>query len=214
MIIYTVICRSRDTAVLVEVSSPELLSGNAPQVTATLLGHLHDHPEILAEGERKTFVQRNQDDFDFFSSFIESCASAFGEESVPDEHYFHVYFTQGVYYCCIGDDSDIRDQKVYVQLVNGSAYYVESLSNKLLFCFFVHQKLCTFGTDFQRIHQALSAQPNCQRKCICIGQGFQADSAFSSALPQCESHIHCARGAGAETLGQGGGYAKGDGTQH
>jgi hypothetical protein len=114
MIIYTVICRARDAAILVEVSSPELSSGNAPQVTALLLSHLKDHPEQLLEGERKTFVQRNDDaEEDFFSFFMESCSTALGgEEAWVEEHYFHLLRIAGVFYCCIGDDADMKDQKV------------------------------------------------------------------------------------------------------
>lgn len=112
MIIYTVICRARDAAILVEESTPEL-AGNAPQVTTMLLTHLKDHPELVQEGEMKTFVQRNLEEVDFLSYFIESCSTALGEEeSGVEEHWFHLLSRKGVYYCCIGDDPDIRDQKV------------------------------------------------------------------------------------------------------
>ena len=111
MIIYTVICRARDAAVLVEESSPEL-AGNAPQVTAMLLSHLKDNPHLVQEGERKTFVQKNMTEDDFLSYFIESCSVALGEESAAEEHYFHLLSKSGVYFCCIGDDPDFRDQKV------------------------------------------------------------------------------------------------------
>lgn len=111
MIIYTVICRVRDVAVLVEVSSPEL-SGNAPQVTTKLLTHLRDHPELLVEGEYKTFVQRNQQEEDFLSNIVQSCASVLNEEPWDEDYYFHLLMRDGVFYCCIGDDPDIRDQKV------------------------------------------------------------------------------------------------------
>ena len=111
MIIYTVICRARDAAVLVEEYAPDV-AGNAPQVTAMLMSHLKDHPELIQEGERKTFAQRNQDDSDFLSFFVESCAAALGEESDVEEYFFHILLKEGVYYCCIGDDSDFRDQKV------------------------------------------------------------------------------------------------------
>ena len=127
MIIYTVICRAKDAAILVECADREL-AGNAPQVTAMLMGHLRDHPDILLSGERKTFVQHNnassQDkengglaNFDFFSMFMDTCANALGEEteqSIQDEHYFHIILKGGVFFCCIGDDPDFRDQKVYV----------------------------------------------------------------------------------------------------
>ena len=119
MIIYTVISRAQDAAVLVECADREL-TGNAPQVTSMLLGHLRDHPEIMQEGELKTFVQRNQhgnnNGLDFVSYFFDSCSAALGEETYEDEHYFHLILKEGVYFCCIGDDPDLRDQKVYVFL--------------------------------------------------------------------------------------------------
>ena len=117
---------------LCEVSSPQVANtGNAPQITAALLGHLRDHrhseKKLMEEGDRKTFVQRNHHPVgggavDFWADFLDTaCNAAFGggeeeEEdgmaSLEEEHYFHVYLKGGVFYCCIGDDSDLRDQKV------------------------------------------------------------------------------------------------------
>jgi len=111
MIIYAVICRARDAAVLADCASKEL-RGNASQVTQMLLEHLRDHPGLILEGECKTFVQRNEAENDFFSHFIEACATALGDDQFADEHYFHLYFKEEVYYCCLGDDPDVRDQKV------------------------------------------------------------------------------------------------------
>jgi hypothetical protein len=135
MIVYAVICRAKDAAILVEVSSPEL-GGNAPQVTTALLEHLRDHPDQLAEGERKTFLQRNEE-LDLFSMFLESC-SAYGLSTTTEtttnnnnnaeEHYFHLYKTAGVIYCCLGDDNDLRTQKVYV-ILSFSLFFLDCHGN-------------------------------------------------------------------------------------
>jgi len=111
MIIYTVVCRARDISILIEVSSPDL-GGNAPQVTTNLLQHLRRNP--TPEGERRTFVQRNaSEQNDVFSLFMESCAPPLGgEDGWVEENYFHLILRKGVYFCCIGDDRDLRDQKV------------------------------------------------------------------------------------------------------
>jgi hypothetical protein len=116
MIIYASIARASDGAVLVECCDP-LLKGNAALVTSMLMQHFRDHPELVAEGDRRTFIQRNSeaiDSFDFyFSNFIEACSTALGEDLV-EENYFHFYSKNGVFYGCIGDDPDPKDQKVYV----------------------------------------------------------------------------------------------------
>ena len=111
MIIYAVICRARDASILADCSSPEL-RGNAAHVTQMLMEHLRDHPELIFDGDCKTFVQRNEAENDFFSHFIEACATALGDSYAAEEHYFHLYFKDEVFYCCLGDDPDIRDQKV------------------------------------------------------------------------------------------------------
>lgn len=116
MIVYASIARIRDGAVLVEVTSADYNKGNAGQVMTTLVQHLKDHPELIEDGQRKTFIQRNEMETDFFSHFIEACAVAIGdngdEENGLEEHYFHLYRKDDVYYCCLGDDPDPRDQKV------------------------------------------------------------------------------------------------------
>jgi hypothetical protein len=119
MIVYTVICRSIDASILVEVSS-EALTGNAPQVTTALLEHLRDHPAAMKEGDLKTFVHRNEKDGDdFFSQFMQACTISIMSAEELDlgdvqEHYFHLWHVDGVFYCCLSDDADSRDQKVYV----------------------------------------------------------------------------------------------------
>jgi hypothetical protein len=125
MIIYAAIARASDAAILVEACDP-LLKGNAALVTSMLMQHFRDHPEELASPSaafggdpdvRRTFVQRNSEAIDsfefFFSNFIEACSTALGED-VVEENYFHFLSKNGVFYCCIGDDPDPKDQKVYV----------------------------------------------------------------------------------------------------
>ena len=112
MIIYAVIARASDAAVLVDCCDP-LLKGNAPLVTSVLMEHLRDNPELVSEGDLRTLVQRNADEnLDFFSNILDAaCAMALGDDEV-DENYFHLMLRDGVYYCCISDDQDSRDQKV------------------------------------------------------------------------------------------------------
>ncbi|EEC48878.1 predicted protein [Phaeodactylum tricornutum CCAP 1055/1] len=111
MIVYAMICRAIDAAVLVEFA--EELQGNAPQVTSSLMESLRDHPELVNEGDRKTYVQRNESQSDIISHFLESCAVALGDQgNSVEEFYFHLFKMNGIFYCCIGDDPDTRDQKV------------------------------------------------------------------------------------------------------
>ena len=115
MIIYVAVCRAKDAAIMAEFS--EGVQGNAPQVTASLMEHLRDNPEDCNDGERKTFVQRNEADTDFFSNFMENFAVALGDtEGQNEEHYFHLYKMAGIHYCCLADDPDLRNQNVYVGL--------------------------------------------------------------------------------------------------
>lgn len=113
-IIYAVICRAKDAAVLTEVCDKDV-KGTFGSVMVELLQHLRDHPELFQDGDLKTFVQKNQAEIDFFSHFLEACSAALGDEeegSSTSEHYFHLFFKDGVFYCCLGDDADTRDQKV------------------------------------------------------------------------------------------------------
>jgi hypothetical protein len=114
-IVYACICRQRDAAILTEVCDKDV-KGTVSQVMVELLQHLRDHPELFAESEMKTFVQRNESELDFFNHFFEACSAALGEDvgDVTPERFFHLYLMDGVFYCCLSDDHDIRDQKVYV----------------------------------------------------------------------------------------------------
>ena len=113
-IIYAVICRAKDAAILTEVCDRDV-KGTFGTVMVELLQHLRDHPEFFQDGDLKTFVQRNQAEMDFFSHFLEACNVALGDEEEgkgPVENYFHLFFKDGVYFCCLGDDPDPQDQKV------------------------------------------------------------------------------------------------------
>lgn len=112
MIVYSAIARAKDAVVLAETSSENLMSGNAPQVTIELMKHLSNNPHVIQDAEMKTFVHNNEDDEDdFFSDFMNVCAMKM-EVSDVEEYFFHLLVKDGVYYCCISDDPDTRDQKV------------------------------------------------------------------------------------------------------
>lgn len=114
-IVYAVICRASDATILVENTSPEL-KGNAAQVTLALMQHLRDHPELVEEGDHKTLKHRNDEEEDFFDHFVHAActAGAMDDDDEPDEHFFHLYLKDEVFYCCLGDDPGTRDQAVYV----------------------------------------------------------------------------------------------------
>lgn len=117
MIVYAVICRSRDAAVLCENYTPEL-GGNAPQVSMALMERLRDHPEYLASGESKTFAQRNEEtDFFAFTSFLEACTGGAGDATMGD-HFFHVMHDGTVYFSCLSDDPDPRSHAVAFKFLN------------------------------------------------------------------------------------------------
>lgn len=121
MIVYAVVCRSSDAAILSEYSTDDL-TGNAPQCTAAILEHLRDHPNILKEGDLKTFRNTNRSssyaqEEDFLSQFLQACTVAVttAEEmdlGTVEEHFFHLWHQEGIFYCCLGDDKLAREQKV------------------------------------------------------------------------------------------------------
>mmetsp|Transcript_26338 Transcript_26338/g.56467 ORF Transcript_26338/g.56467 Transcript_26338/m.56467 type:complete len:278 (+) Transcript_26338:103-936(+) len=122
-IVYVAICRSSDAAILCEFSEGDL-SGNAPQCTAALLEHLRDHPDVLKQGDLKTYRHTNKasqsgggQDEDFFSQFLQACTIAVTTADELDlgsveEYFFHLWHQEGIYYCCLGDDKESRQQKV------------------------------------------------------------------------------------------------------
>jgi len=116
-IVYASICRVRDATCLVEATSIEY-KGNVAQIMTVLVEHLRDHEELCQDGERKTFVHRNDaSSEDWFSNIVTDawCAATntdLGDRGSGAEHYFHVYRKDAVFYCCLGDDGDYKDQKV------------------------------------------------------------------------------------------------------
>lgn len=114
-IIYSVICRAKDATILTEVCDRDL-KGTFGSVWLELFQHLRDHPDFFKDGDLKTFVQRNQAEMDFFSHFLEACSAVLNKDddinNSNPETFFHIFFNNGVFYGCLGDDSDTRDQKV------------------------------------------------------------------------------------------------------
>jgi hypothetical protein len=73
----------------------------------------------MGEGDLTTFVHRNEKDGleDLFSQFMQSCTISLmtAEEldlGAVQEHYFHLWYQDGVFYCCLSDDPDPRQHKV------------------------------------------------------------------------------------------------------
>lgn len=126
MIVYTVICRAKDASILCERST-EALQGNAPQVTTALLEHLRDHPDVVKEGELRTYIHRNDDTIpdDIFGQVLHACTVPITtaeqlELGSVQEHYFHLWFESGVFFCCLSDDPEPRNHKVafaYLQAI-------------------------------------------------------------------------------------------------
>lgn len=129
MIVYAVIARASDAAVLCEFSSEAMTTGgNVAQVTTSLLEHLRDHPAIMKEGDLKTFRQQSQGgngsggdtstaEDDFFGQFLHACTVAVSLTDELDlgdveEYFFHLWHKDDVFYCCLSDDRDPDEQKV------------------------------------------------------------------------------------------------------
>jgi len=136
MIIYTAVARSIDGVILVD-SSIHGLQGNHHEIIQKLIISLKDDESLLAVGNRKTFVHRNQrasdadsgaevagdfhgcwDGFDFWGA-----ACGINDENGTDieeggEYYssegffFHVLHGEGAYYLCLSDDQIAKDQSV------------------------------------------------------------------------------------------------------
>jgi len=128
VIVYTAVSRQSDAAILCEYST-ENLTGNAPQCMAAVIEHLRVHPDILKQGDLKTFRQSNKassasssfgegsNNEDFFSQFLQACTVAIttAEEmdlGTVEEYFFHLWHQEEIFYCCLSDDKDPRDQKV------------------------------------------------------------------------------------------------------
>jgi len=120
MIVYTVICRAHDAAILVELATESLAGGNAPQVTTALLEHLRDNPNVIREGNLRTFVHRNYEEEmgdDMFNTVLHACTVPINTAEQLDlghfdEHFFHLWLHEGIYYCCLSDSPEPRHHKV------------------------------------------------------------------------------------------------------
>lgn len=98
---------------LVESSNPQL-GGNASQVMLALMEALRDAPDLIPEGERRTYSQQNQGSTDFFSELVNSCTGGLyvAMDGTTSEHFFHIVHQGGIYYSCLSDDSFHREQQV------------------------------------------------------------------------------------------------------
>lgn len=129
MIIYTVIGKEEDGAVLVE-SSHEGIEGNYPLIATQLLERLRDDPSLVPNGNRKTFIHR--EDIETGGNFAvcggsdslwglgasswfggggggnsssNAATSATGTISGGLDHYFHVLHGESAFYICLSDDT-------------------------------------------------------------------------------------------------------------
>ncbi|KAL7533214.1 hypothetical protein ACHAWF_004385 [Thalassiosira exigua] len=134
MILYSVIARAKDGAVLVE-SAVAGLEGNFPQITIELLRRVvsssnwesalgtlqsSSQVELLPDGGKRTFVQRHSESsLSGFFSGVATQWSCFGLGNVADEesgdankgeldYYFHLSRKDNVICLCISDDVDAR----------------------------------------------------------------------------------------------------------
>mmetsp|Transcript_11788 Transcript_11788/g.25105 ORF Transcript_11788/g.25105 Transcript_11788/m.25105 type:complete len:306 (-) Transcript_11788:167-1084(-) len=136
MLLYAVIARSKDGAVLVE-SMVAGMEGNFPQITVEVLervvstsnynsalGTLESSSkvELLPDGARKTFVQRGDDSLfggllgmaTQWTCFGFQTPSGGDEESQPTHssgdvaYYFHLHRKDNIISLCISDDTDAR----------------------------------------------------------------------------------------------------------
>jgi len=182
MIVYAVICRSSDAAILCEYSTDEL-TGNVPQCTAALLEHLRDHPNILKQGDLKTFRHTNKpsssgvNEEDFLSQFLKAFTVAITTADEMDlgsveEYFFHLWHQEGVFYCCLGDDKDPRQQKVnfaFLQALShdfGGRYSKRRIKNANSYA---------FDKDFKPVLRSTMHHYNIHRKDIIREENAQID---------------------------------------
>jgi len=124
MIIYTVIGKEEDGAVLVEASH-EAVEGNYPLIATQLLERLRDDPGLVPSGNRKTFIHREDIETGgnfaicggseglwglgasswFGGSGDASSKSGTGTTSGGLDHYFHVLHGESAFYICLSDDT-------------------------------------------------------------------------------------------------------------
>jgi len=112
MIFYSCIARAFDGVVLAESQHPDT-GGNGDQIMRALMDRLVEIPEAIPPSTGKTFSQRNTETGDFFADML-FCTGGYvfmdGDNEI--DHFFHVWYYDGVYYSCISDDDDNRAQQV------------------------------------------------------------------------------------------------------
>jgi hypothetical protein len=138
MILYAVIARAKDGAVLVE-SIVAGVEGNFPQITVEVLERIVSSSnrtsvllctiespselELLPDGGRRTFVQRYDEPmFGGLFSGVASQWTCFGYKNATDQkgagnngdvdYYFHMCRKEGLICLCISDDTDARHHAV------------------------------------------------------------------------------------------------------
>mmetsp|Transcript_23537 Transcript_23537/g.27790 ORF Transcript_23537/g.27790 Transcript_23537/m.27790 type:complete len:284 (+) Transcript_23537:58-909(+) len=130
MIIYTVVARASDGSVLAECSAAGM-EGNYPSVLQQLIVILNKRPKLISVGNRKTFMypsnERSSEDVncDPFGSLwngidgILGITGDSGEGSSNSlDHFFHVIRGEGVWYMCLSDDNEGRQQNVNFGFLN------------------------------------------------------------------------------------------------
>lgn len=139
MIVHAVVSRQNDAAILCEFSD-RTLQGNVPQCTAAILEHLRDNPDVLKDGELKILRHKNNSDGnssenDFFSHFLNACTIAISSADEIDlglveEYFFHLWRKDDLFYCCLSDDNDPRDQNVNFAFLQAVSHEFAGKYNK------------------------------------------------------------------------------------
>lgn len=129
MILYALVARSKDGTILVEQTISGVSGGNFPQISvevlqkvvstsnynSAVLGTLESEAteEMLPNGTRRTFVQRNG--VGFLSGFAAQWSCYYGNNNAADgknngelDYYFHMYRNEDTICLCISDDTDAR----------------------------------------------------------------------------------------------------------
>ena len=149
MILYSVIARAKDGAVLCE-SIVAGVEGNFPQITVEVLERIVSStnalespsgPELLPDGGRRTFVQRRDEPmFGGLFSGVASQWTCFGYNNADDvesgggamntgdvDYFFHLCRKDNVICLCISDETDARHHAVnYDFLDDAEAKFTKS----------------------------------------------------------------------------------------
>jgi len=166
MLLYSVIARSSDGAILVEATTAGV-EGNHPQVTNQLVQKLISNPSLIATGNRKTFANsvdlngngnggsgkyNNSGDLDGIGGGdieMKGFWNGWGAEEIYDdsesmEYFFHVQRGESVYLICISDDIDGQQHRInYSFLLNvQKEFTLKYTPNKII-------KLNAYGLEKQ-----------------------------------------------------------------